>query len=406
MSARLATSPERAQTATVLTDLQSRHAAGPRVLAVARWPVGGIRTHLHYNYTPLAAAGYRFTFVGPADGSLKAVQSGPGWLDGAEFIGVPVRGRSCRLWPEVRGLLSIGRFALVHAHGLTAGVHAALANVGIGVPLVVTLHEPLRPAQFPGLFGRLKRWAMGNLLRRADRIIAVSDDARDNLLSHLPALGGRAHRVITVANGIDTSKYARAIPRADNALRRHLNASLGTALFGFLGRFMPEKGFPVLLGALQQLAERFGPERFHLAAFGTGDYRREYQKRIDEQGLGRVATLLDFVPDVQPVLADLDLVVVPSLWEASSLVSMEAMSAGVPVLGSDCPGLREVLRGTPSVMVKTGDADALREGLSRFLESPWDREARDYAPVARDRFDSSRPARRLQELFDRLVVQP
>jgi glycosyltransferase involved in cell wall biosynthesis len=107
---------------------------------------------------------------------------------------------------------------------------------------------------------------------------------------------------------------------------------------------------------------------------------------------------------VRPILADLDLVVVPSLWEASSLVSMEAMATGVPVLGSDCPGLREVLRGTPSVMVRTGDVPALFQGLCRFLERPWTRAARHYAPAARDRFDCSRPARRLQELFDRLVL--
>jgi glycosyltransferase involved in cell wall biosynthesis len=380
-------------------------AGGPRVLAVARWPVGGIRTHLRYHYEPLAAAGYCFTFVGPDDASLQTLRAGLGCLAGAEFIGVPLRGRSCRLWSVVRRLLRTRRFALVHAHGLTAGVHCSFAEFALGVPLVVTLHEPLRPAQFPGLPGRFKRWAMGALLRRADRIVAVSEDARDNLLSHLPALGRRADRLITVPNGIETGKYEEMPEQTGNAWRQRLGVGPDTTLFGYLGRFMPEKGFPVLLEALKRLAEHYGHERFHLAAFGSDDYRREYQKRIEQEGLGGVATLLDFVPDVVPVLAGLDLVVVPSLWEASSLVSMEALSAGVPVLGSDCPGLREVLRGTPSVTVRTGDVAALAEGLARFLESPWTREARAYAPAARERFDRSRSARRLQELFDELVVQ-
>jgi glycosyltransferase involved in cell wall biosynthesis len=404
MSVRLATPPERLEAAAVLCR-QGPDAEGPRVLAVARWPVGGIRTHLHYHYLPLAAAGYRFTFVGPDDASLETLRAGLGRLAGAEFVGVPIRGRSCRLWAEVRRLLRTRRFALMHAHGLTAGVHCAAAGFGLGVPLAVTLHEPLRPAQFPGLLGRLKRWAMGAVLRRADRIIAVSEDARANLLSHLPTLGKRADRLITVPNGIDTDRYGGTAGRSSNALRQRLGVGAGTALFGYLGRFMPEKGFPVLLEALKLLAGRYGCERFHLVAFGSDDYRREYQQRIDQEGLGRVATLLDFVPDVEPVLADLNLVVVPSLWEASSLVSMEALSAGVPVLGSDCPGLREVLRGTPSVPVRTGDVSALAEGLARFLEAPWTREARAFAPVARDRFDRSRSVRRLQELFAELVVQ-
>ena len=72
----------------------------------------------------------------------------------------------------------------------------------------------------------------------------------------------------------------------------------------------------------------------------------KYDKRASKAGL-------------RPVLAELDLLVVPSLWEASSVVSMEAMAAGVPVLGTDCIGLREVLRGTPSRVVRAGDPAAL-----------------------------------------------
>lgn len=405
MSARLASPPNYLESAVAVADRPGPDAAGPRVLAVARWPVGGIRTHLRYHYEPLAAAGYRFTFVGPDDSSLQTLRAGLGGLAGAEFVGVPLRGRSCRLWPAVRRLLRTRRFALVHAHGLTAGVHSAAAAFALGVPLVVTLHEPLRPAQFPGRLGSFKRWAMGTLLRRADRIIAVSEDAQDNLRSHLPALARRTDQVIVVPNGIETAKYDDVPKQTADTLRQRLGVGPETVLFGYLGRFMPEKGFPVLLEALERLAGRYSPERFHLVAFGSDDYRREYQKRIDQEGLGGVATLLDFVADVVPIFAGLDLVVVPSLWEASSLVSMEAMSAGVPVLGSDCPGLREVLRGTPSVTVPTGDVAALADGLARFLEAPWTSEARAYAPAARERFDRSHSARRLQELFDELVVQ-
>src|SRR5262249_29251707 len=63
----------------------------PRLLVVVRWPVGGIRTHLQHNYPVVAGAGCRFTFVGPADGSLDALRDGLSDLDDAEFVGVPVR---------------------------------------------------------------------------------------------------------------------------------------------------------------------------------------------------------------------------------------------------------------------------------------------------------------------------
>jgi glycosyltransferase involved in cell wall biosynthesis len=370
-----------------------------RLLVVARWPVGGIRTHLAYNHPFLAEAGYSCTFVGPADGSLAALRaalSGP-----AETVPVPVAGPKCRLWGTVRALLRSGRFDLVHSHGLTAAGHSALANLCLGVPHVVTLHEPLRPAQFAGLLGRLRRWALNHALVRASAVLTVSDDARANLLEFFPSLRRRPARLHTLPNGIDAARYEADGP-ADGVLRARLGLSEDTALVGFLGRFMPEKGFPVLLDAIAALA-RVGAPPFHVAAFGSSDYRREYEKAVGLRGLGDRVTLLDFVPDVLPVLRQLDLVAVPSLWEASSLVSMEAMAAGVPVLGSDCPGLREVLRGTPSRTVRAGDAGDLARGLREALEAPWAAEARAFAPAARERFDNARSARRLTALYDELL---
>jgi glycosyltransferase involved in cell wall biosynthesis len=79
------------------------------------------------------------------------------------------------------------------------------------------------------------------------------------------------------------------------------------------------------------------------------------------------------------------------------------MSAGVPVLGSDCPGLREVLRDTPSRMVRTGEASALEVGLREALARPWGDAARSYAPFARRRFDVRRSAGRLVQLYEDLT---
>jgi glycosyltransferase involved in cell wall biosynthesis len=372
------------------------------VLLAARWPVGGIRTHLLYSFPTLRQAGYRCTFVVPDEPASEPLRQGIDALGGAEFVGAPIRGRRCRLWAAVRGLLRSGRFDLLHSHGLTAACHSTIARLGFAVPHVATLHEPLRPGQFPGLLGRLKRWALARLLRRADALVTVSEDSQLNLLESLPGLGASRSRLLAISNGIDSDRYA-APARPSRELRRQLGLGPDVVLVGFLGRFMPEKGFPLLLEAAQRLAGEGGLPRFHVVGFGSGDYRREYLKEIQTRGLGGLVTLRDFVPDVQPVLRQLDLVVVPSLWEASSLVSMEAMAAGVPVLGSDCPGLREVLRGTPSRTVRTGDADGLRHGLRTALEAPWTEAARGYAEAARERFDNRRSARRLIDVYAGLI---
>ncbi len=210
---------------------------------------------------------------------------------------------------------------------------------------------------------------------------------------------------MTIPNGIDVRKYAVPAVTDGEDLRSRLKLRTDTTLFGFLGRFMEQKGFLVLLDALQRLAADVPDMPFHLVAVGSGDYQREYQKEIQRRGLSNIVSLLDFTPDVLPILQQLDLLVMPSLWEASPLQPMEAMAAGVPVLGTDCIGLREVLHQTPSRMVRAGDAAALAAGLREALRSPWTAEAREYAAEACRRFDNDRSARRLVELYDELCVE-
>jgi glycosyltransferase involved in cell wall biosynthesis len=108
--------------------------------------------------------------------------------------------------------------------------------------------------------------------------------------------------------------------------------------------------------------------------------------------------------DVRPLLRQLDLLAVPSLWEASPLLPMEAMTAGVPVLGTDCIGLREVLRDTPSRVVRAGDEEELARGLRAALANPWTELARDFAPFARARFDNRPSARMLVDLLGKLAT--
>jgi glycosyltransferase involved in cell wall biosynthesis len=375
-----------------------------RVLVVMRWPVGGIRTHILYNAPLAGERGYRFSFLGPDDASFDTFAATFSGLPGVEFVRVRARGRSCPLWRAVRRELRTGRYDLLHAHGIIAAVHSVAGGFGTRVPQVATLHDVFRPCHFVGWRGRVKRWLLGRALRRLTAIVSVGDDVQANLLEYFPALDGAATRRVTIPNGIDVRKYADGSPDGDD-LRQRLGLRSETALLGFLGRFMEQKGFLVLLDTMEQLAAEPPSVPFHLVAVGSGDYKREYRKDLQRRGLGEVVSLLDFTPDVRPILQQLDLLVMPSLWEASPLQPMEAMAAGVPVLGTDCIGLREVLRDTPSRVVPAGDPAALAAGLREALGSPRTAEAREYAAEACRRFDNERSARRLVDLYDDLCLK-
>jgi glycosyltransferase involved in cell wall biosynthesis len=108
---------------------------------------------------------------------------------------------------------------------------------------------------------------------------------------------------------------------------------------------------------------------------------------------------LPFVPDVAPILKGLDVVVMPSLWEACGMLAMEAMVAGVPVIGTSCVGLREVLSGTPSVVVPPRDGAGLAAALLAEMERPTADSAKAFASEAARRFDVKEKALMLEKLM-------
>jgi glycosyltransferase involved in cell wall biosynthesis len=373
-----------------------------RALVVVPHVTPGLRTHLHCSLQAAAAAGWRFTFVAPAEGALADLRDALHSLPRNEFIGAPLKGRHYRLWPAVRSLLRDGGFDLVQSHGPTAAVQAAVGGLGIGVPHLAMLHEPLSAEWTAGLFGILRRWGMGLALQRADAIVVSGEDVRADLLSRFPSLVNRLDRIAIIPNGIPTRRAADA-PGDDGSLRSRLGVAPDTKLIGCFGPFTQANGFAVLMDAVQRLAAALGAPRFHVAVFGSGEPRDERRRELERRCLAAHMTLLEATDDIYPLLRQLDLVVAPAASLEASLAAMAAMAAGVPVLGSDAPGLLELFRGTPSRAVTAGDAHALRFGLDLALSRPWTEAAREFACSAQARFDDRQTANRLQSVFDRVA---
>jgi glycosyltransferase involved in cell wall biosynthesis len=362
--------------------------SGPRILVVLHEPTQATLSSLRLDLPALRGAGYRCTFLAPQDmmpplhDTLEGVVS-------REIVAVPP---STTLWRAVRRQLQERSFGLVHAHGPSAAAHAWWGGIDLSVPLVVTLHEAPRRGWFPGLVEPARRWLLGRVLARATEIVATSEACRTSLLRVFPNLRRRRQDVHEVRAGIDTRRFeGRRRPRRED----------GTTLIGYLGGFAPPCGFTLLLDAVGRLVRHGGVAPFHVVAVGDGD---EPRRCIESRRLQGHVSLFPSVRDTATVLEKIDLVAAPPLWETPALTGMEALCAGVPVLGSDAPGLREVLADTPAHTVRAGDVTALETGLRQALARPWTEEAREFAPKARRRFDHRPASRRLVELLDRVVT--
>ena len=370
-----------------------------RVLIVVNHPLGGIRTYLLNNLPHIAKSGYVYTLLAPAGEAFTEFKHDVEDWPGVEFVEVPVKNRKHRLWPTVRRTLKTGRFDLIHSQGLRAGTETAFANFFLRLPHIITLHDTRHRTEFQGWRGALKKAAIARTAITASKIIAVSHDCLENHLEFFPSWARHTDRLTVILNGIDIAALQGAANGAADSVKVRLDGT--PFVLGYFGRFMPEKGFTVLLDALRLLAPRGYQSRLRLIA--TSDphgYGREYRKIVEsDAALREMVKFVPPVPNIGALLPQVDLLVMPSLWEAYGLLAAEAMVLGIPVVGSDAIGLREVLRGTPAQTPEAGNAVALADAIENSCTPSSRHRSADFAAEASRRFDNHNSISKLHKFY-------
>ena len=372
-----------------------------RILLVVRWPVGGIRTYLRDTYSSHDWSHYEFDIVAPDKEELRLLLEDLRHLR-LSYIKVSSECGEAEFFRAVSLAILKGRYDLIHSHGLTATLAAALPAVLRRVPHIATSHDMFNDGHFRGFQGRMKRKMVGAVLSRLDAVHCISEASRDNILSYFPALSRNPGKAVAIRSGIDVSRFDSNVVRN---FREELGLSPGDFLVGFLGRFMSLKGFTVLVDAIEILGQQGeSPQRPMVLAFGWGGFIREDQAYIRRKGLEDYFQFLPFTPDVAASLRGLDVLVMPSLSETCPLLAMEGLVAGVPVIGTDCPGLAEVLANTPATVIPMRDAAALAEAIRVRMRIPGRDESAEFAKEAKRRFDAENAAVRLAALYENTLL--
>lgn len=366
-----------------------------RILMAARWPVGGIRTFFRYIYSQPVFDDCQVTLVAPGEGLAEFLhQDIPSYRFHIE---------QCEdsTGATMRALLRVSqktKHDLVHAHGLTTGVIAVATRFGRRTPYLMTVHDVFLPTMFTGAIGRLKKVGLNLLLGRLDAVHAVGEDCAENFRQFMPDV--LPNRIFPILNGIDTERFASASPED---IHSAYGLDRRTALVGFFGRFMAQKGFRTLVDAVEILVARQGHRPFRVVTFGWGGFVREDFEYVRDKGLERYFIQQRHTDCPERWMKGLDVIAMPSRWEACGLVAMEALAAGVPIVATSCIGLREVLAGSPAKMVPVGDRHSLANALADEMESNRRSVFEKYKSVAARRYSVTLAARAIRSLYDDLA---
>jgi len=234
---------------------------------------------------------------------------------------------------------------VVHSHTWYANAAGHIAKLLHGVPHVVTAHslEPLRPWKAEQLGGgyRVSSWVEKTAFEGADRVIAVSDGMRRDILAAYPSLDPA--KVTVVYNGIDLDRWQ---PLEDDDRARALGVDPDRPAVVFVGRITRQKGLPYLLRAARLLPKEVqvvlcagAPDTPEIMAEVT---RGVEQLQAERDGVVWIDKLLSN-EDLRIVLSASTVFVCPSIYEPLGIVNLEAMACGLPVVGTATGGIPEVI---------------------------------------------------------------
>ncbi|HWA20175.1 MAG TPA: glycosyltransferase family 4 protein [Devosia sp.] len=232
---------------------------------------------------------------------------------------------------------------------LRKGILAFVADA-LGLPFVIHLHS----GHFDEYWRsrrRVARWFIDCIFSRASAVVVLGDIWAEVVRNNLP---GIRCPIIVVRNAVPDS-YAR-----------HENASSQDVHVVFLGRLGPEKGTPELLAALGKVAD---VPAWRATLAGDGGIATARATADTYRIRARVA-FPGWLDDTQvdSLLRDAGILVLPSKAENLPMSIIEAFSYGVPVIATPVGAIPEIVQnGVSGLLVPVGDTDALAAALRRLI---------------------------------------
>lgn len=263
------------------------------------------------------------------------------------------------LVPRIRSLLRSRKIDIVHTHNKGPLFYTRLATLfSRRVAFVHTEHINME-----------KELSYSNKHDLLDRFLFRGIDGFLSIAGHLSDYYQTQYnlsrvRFTTVHNSVSLPE----LPKTPlTSLRRDLGLGHDQPLIGNISALRRQKDHATLLRAMPLVLDQ-RPDAMLVIA-GEGELKQELAELADELGVSANVRFLGYRSDVNDLLAQFDMFVLPSLYEGLPLCILEAMAAAAPVVATNADGTNEVVRhGETGLLVPVQDPHALAQGMLAMLE--------------------------------------
>ena len=258
---------------------------------------------------------------------------------------------------KLRAVLKQNNIELVHSHETAPVIVARLAAFGLKIPVIFTYHgsEPEREAS-------VSRTAK----RCADMTVSPSRTSLNSLISK--GLPSERTRVI----GLGVHKLPATPQETVSELRKSLLGKKGRFLISSLSRLDQQKGIDMMIEVARKISDK--RDDVVIAIGGHGPLSDIVQSWADVTGVSENVKFLGPVSDVASLLAASDIYLLTSRWEALPISIVEAFQSSLPVIATDCGGVKELVSKDVGIILQVGDTNAIASAVIDLTDNPQKRE--------------------------------
>jgi glycosyltransferase involved in cell wall biosynthesis len=255
---------------------------------------------------------------------------------------------------------------------------------GFGKTLVSTVHstwkgeaEAIRGEPYTRLnsnekfmvsFNWLLRFFEERMLERSDRLIAVSDFTRRELLQYYKV---KEAKIRVIHNGVDVDKFQ---PVADKRkAKEELGFNPDDKAILSVGRLYARKGLFTLIESMVPVTRKFRNAKFIIAGKGLSDEMRKLVNYATKLGVKDNIVFTGYFPDkkLPRLYQAADIFAFSTFYENLPFAVLEALSTGLPVVTTNVGGIPEMIdSGKDGFLVEPADSRALADRILHYLEHP------------------------------------
>ncbi len=292
---------------------------------------------------------------------------------------------------QIRQMIKSSDISIVHCHQYSPWVYGWLAARGTAAKVIFTEHGRFFPDRH-----RRKAWLVNKVMAATTAHITAISAATKTALAEFEFIS--ADKIRVVYNGI------QALSASDIAtaqLKAQLGIPEGGLVIGTVARLDAIKNQPMILKAFAQLSKQL-PE-LRLLIVGDGPERAALQALANALQINNQVIFAGFQSPATDYMALMDIFLLPSFSEGTSMTLLEAMSLGIPCVVSDVGGNAEVIEsGKNGIVMPSNTEQALVDAVLEYVRHPELRA--QAAAYARQRFTEAFSAAQMRRHYADLYL--